>query len=90
MTKKTYIGSTGTTFKERFRNHKRSLTTEKYKNETALSMYYWKEKKQGNEPSVKWNIKTEVKGRFNWKFGCPLCNRERLKIARAKKRKIAK
>ena len=36
-TEKKYIGSCETTFKKRYRNHKQSFTTEKYKYSTTLS-----------------------------------------------------
>ena len=39
---KTYIGMTATTFKERYRNHKKSFNDIKYENETELSKHVWK------------------------------------------------
>ncbi len=40
--RKTYIGMTATTFKDRYRNHKKSFDDIKYENETELSKHVWK------------------------------------------------
>ena len=39
--KKFYIGASGTTFKTRFGNHKKSFNNYIYRHDTALSKYYW-------------------------------------------------
>ena len=39
--RKTYIGITATTFKDRYRNHKKSFDDIKYKNNTELSKRIW-------------------------------------------------
>ena len=40
--KKAYIGVTGNAFKERYRNHMKSLKNQKYVNETKSSKFVWK------------------------------------------------
>ena len=83
-----YVGSTGNSFKTRYALHKASLTREGHKNPTTLSSYYWEQRNKGYQPQIKWTIIKEVRGQYNQKYGCPLCNRERLEIARADKRKL--
>ena len=39
--RKTYIGVTATTFKDRYRSHEKSFDNIKYKNDTVLSKYVW-------------------------------------------------
>ena len=52
---KTYIGSTGGTFKARYNNHKYSLNN-KNANSTALSSYVWAQKDSGKECVITWKI----------------------------------
>ena len=85
---RTYLGSTGNSFKTRYALHKASLKNEAHKNPTTLSSYFWEQCKNGNQPQIKWNIVKKVRGHYNQKHGCPLCNRERLEIARANKAKL--
>ena len=85
---KIYIGTTGSDFKERYRNHKTSLTNEKKSKSTELSKHYWKLKKEGKTPTIKWSIVTEIRSKYSLKNGCTLCNTERYSIAYADKRKL--
>ena len=55
-TVRTYIGSTATTFKARFGNHKASMTHEKKACQTELSRYIWRLKQSGAEFEVDWKI----------------------------------
>ena len=80
-----YVGSTGRSFKDRYTKHKASLKHRNSDVPTTLSTYYWKEKDQGNEPTIKWSIVKEVRGRYTLRNGCPLCNREKLEIAKINK-----
>ena len=50
-----YIGSTTTTFKDRYSNHKKSLNHERYNHETALSTFIWANNLQ-QQPKIKWQI----------------------------------
>ena len=45
---KTYIGMTATTFKDRYRNHKKSFEVIKHDNDTELSKHVWKLKLDKN------------------------------------------
>ena len=85
---KTYVGSTGSTFKTRYGLHKASLTHEKHGNPTALSTYYWEEVRKGHTPTIKWSIVKEVRGKSSTKNGCPICNTERVEIARSDQEKL--
>lgn len=85
---KCYFGSTGSTFKVRYGLHKASLKHQKHGNPTALSTYIWEEREKGNTPEIKWSIVKEIKGKYSQKNGCPLCNREKLEIARSNKKKL--
>lgn len=47
-----YIGSAGTTVKNRFANHKESFHHEKYKSSTELSKEFWKLKRKNNNKKL--------------------------------------
>ena len=51
---KVYFGITAGLFKERYNNHKKSLTNAKYAKETELSKYVWNLKENGKSFSIKW------------------------------------
>ena len=85
---KIYVGTTGSDFKERYRNHKVSLTNEKKSKATELSKHYWKLKNEGKNPTIKWSIVKEIRSKYSLKNGCTLCNTERYAIAYADKKKI--
>ena len=53
---KCYLGSCETTFKERFRNYKKSFNHLKHKNSLELSKEFWEMKKNNGTPKVKWKI----------------------------------
>ena len=80
--KKIYVGSTGNTFKERFRTHTATLKNKDHPSSTALSKHFWKTKSEdGKNPSVKWSIIGKTNATVNERFGCMVCNLERLAIA---------
>ena len=55
---KEYIGMTATTFKERYRNHKRStcINNERHATDTELSKHVWKLKTSGKPFKIYWSI----------------------------------
>ena len=53
---KTYIGSTETSFKTRYGNHKQSLEKCAKSTQTSLSKYVWELKDQQVEHSIRWQI----------------------------------
>ena len=53
---KHYIGMTANSFKERYRNHKKSFTNATYMNEAELSKYIWKLKQNGRPFTLTWSI----------------------------------
>ena len=81
--KKTYIGSTETSFKLRFANHKQSLEKSDKSTQTSLSKYVWELKNQQVEHTIKWEI---VKRSSPYKCGtriCDLCLSEKFFILTA-------
>ena len=52
---KVYIGVTANSFKERFRNHTKSIKNERHGNETELSKYIWKLKRAKRSYDIKWS-----------------------------------
>ena len=53
---KTYIGVRANNFKTRYRNHCKSLSNRRYKNETELSKHVWQLRDSKREFTVKWKI----------------------------------
>ena len=51
---KTYVGSTGTTFKARLYNHRSSFLDRAKEHQTALSTYMWKMKDENKKPEITW------------------------------------
>ena len=80
---KTYIGSTETSFKTRYGNHKQSLEKRAKSTQTSLSKYVWELKDQQVEHSIRWQI---VKRSSPYKCGtriCDLCLSEKFFILTA-------
>ena len=78
--KKVYFGSTQGTFKQRYYNHKTSITREKYKHSTSLLLVEIKNR-QGIDPILKWEIVKKChKFRASNRY-CIVCNEEKLSIA---------
>ena len=83
---KVYIGSTSTTFKERFRNHKKSIVNPLYASNTELSKYVWSLKEKNKEYNIKWDIVKQVPSYKSGGKQCSLCSNEKLYILKAMKR----
>ena len=77
--KKYYVGLSETTFKQRYRNHKKELNHAKYQNSTELSKYIWKLKCDKINFTIKWSIVERVNGNAN-SMRCNLCLTEKLWI----------
>ena len=77
--KKYYLGLSETTFKERYRNHKKESNHSKYQNSTELSKYIWKLKRDKIDFTIKWSIVERVNGNAN-STRCNLCLTEKLWI----------
>ena len=52
----TYVGLTATEFKDRYRNHKKSLKNKNYSSETSLSVKVWELEKKKTPYKLKWRI----------------------------------
>jgi hypothetical protein len=74
--KKFYIGLSETPFKDRFRNHTKSIKNKRYENETLLSKYVWELKEKSIEYNINWSILKTIKSKLNSKK-CSLCLMEK-------------
>lgn len=79
-----YIGSTDTTFKERFANHKMSFRHEKYSNRTELSKHVWELKHADQDFNIEWNIIQHASAYSNISKQCQLCLTEKFLISEAR------
>ena len=84
---KEYIGITAGPFKERYNNHKKSLTHAKYAKETELSKYAWNLKETGRLFTIKWSIIKCVPAYIAGGRSCNLCLEEKLLIMKSNKEK---
>ena len=82
---KHYIGSTDTTFKKRYANHKASLNHPSKANQTALSSYIWQLKRTSVNYHITWEILQHAVAYTNKTKSCNLCTSEKLLIATADK-----
>ena len=85
---KVYIGSTSTTLKERFRNHKKSIANPLYATNTELSKYVWSLKEKNKKYNIKWDIVKQVPSYKSGGKQCSLCSNEKLYILKAEKGSI--
>ena len=80
IVEKIYFGLCESSFKERYRNHTRSLRLQSYSKNAKLSkLYVWESKSVNKGPFIKWRIlkKVYAKPRFNY---CKLFLIEKLYI----------
>ena len=81
LTTKQYLGSTGNTIKQRYRNHKSSFNKINKRHATELANYIWNLKDNNNtDYKIKWEVLNRTKSKFNTKFGCKLNNLKKNKI----------
>ena len=74
-----YLGLSGTSFKDRYRNHVRDFNNEIHCNKAGLSKYVWDLKRISKEPRVTWTIVCKVYGNTKRNF-CRLYLKDRLLI----------
>ena len=84
---KVYIGITAGPFKERYNNHKKSLTNAKCAKETELSKYAWNLKENGRSFCIKWSIIKLVPAYTSGGRSCDLCLEEKILILKSNKDK---
>ena len=84
-TPKVYIGSTETSFKQRYANHLTSFRHEKHEHRTELSKYIWKLKREGKIFRVSWDILKRAFAYSCVSKRCDLCLTEKLMILSADK-----
>ena len=80
--RKTYIGMTSTTFKDRYRNHKKSFDDIKHENDTELSKHVWKLKLNDKQFNINWSILSRANSIKAGGKICNLCLEEKLQILR--------
>ena len=85
---KHYIGITANPFKQRFRNHQKSIRHEIYSNETALLSHIWKLKRNKRPYKIKWSIIRKAGSYIPGATNCNLCSTEKLSILKANRNTI--
>ena len=81
---KIYIGSTETTFKKRFANHKNSFKDPKKRNATELAKYIWDLKDSNTNHKITWNIAAKSTPYRAGTRKCNLCLTEKTHIIKEK------
>ena len=80
---KFYIGATAGEWKKRYRNHVKSFTNCKYRDETSLSIHNWKIKETLDQfPKIEWSIVKSCQPYSTISKKCSLCLNEKLHIIR--------
>ena len=69
---------------ERYRNHIKSFTHEKYSNETELSKHIWHLKQNKTDFTIKWSITKKSISYTGGSKRCNLCLEEKLNILKEK------
>ena len=77
---KEYIGMTATTFKTRYRNHKKSFNYTRYEKDTALSKHIWELKRSNKSYTIIWSILKRASSYQPGRTRCNLCIEEKLCI----------
>ena len=73
---------TATTFKDRYRNHKKSFEDIKHENDTELFKHVWKLKLDKKQFSLYWSILSRASSIKAGGNSCNLCLEEKLQILR--------
>ena len=84
---KLYIGSTATSFKERYGNHKSDCKLEHRRHATKLSGYVWSLKDMNKPSSIQYRIKESAPAYSPVTDRCRLCLVEKLEILLADEKK---
>ena len=84
---KSYIGSTATTFKERFGNHKSDCKLEHRRHATKLSGYVWELRDKNLQATLNYKIKESAPAYNPVTDKCRLCLVEKLEILLADEKK---
>ena len=72
-----YIGLTGTTFKQRWSNHKTDMNLVTKNNSTSLSAFVWKLKEKGIEYYISWKVMAQASPFCEGSKKCNLCTTEK-------------
>ena len=79
-----YIGLAASTFKERFRNHVKSFTHTRYKNDTCLSKEVWNLNRRKITFDLSWSVLGKAASYNPENRFCKLCNLEKTMILTSK------
>ena len=82
---KFYIGSTSTTFKNRYNNHEASFNNKLKQHNTELSYYIWELKEANKNYNLKWEILCRTKTKPKNNKTHRLCSLENYEIEKIKK-----
>ena len=74
------MGSTSTTYKSRYRNHKESFNNKLKRHGTELSNYIWELKDANKIYNLKWEMLCRTKTKPKNNKTCNLCNLKNTKI----------
>ena len=75
-----YKGSTSTTFKNRYNNHKASFNNKLKRHNTELSNYIWELKETNTNYNLRWEILCKTKTKPKNNKTCHLCSLEKYEI----------
>ena len=76
---------TAGTFKARYANHKKSINSPRYSNETELSKYAWKLKQSNRPYTIKWSVLSHVSPYTAGANSCNLCLEEKFYLMKSHK-----
>lgn len=86
---KTYVGSTGRRFKDRYYEHTQDIKHDKKTQRTELAKFIWTLKRKNEEYTIKWKLLKKLRNRaVEIPRTCSLCNWEKIEIARVKKSRL--
>ena len=88
--KRVYYGSCMGSFKERYRNHRKSFQNRRYREETKLSKWIWELKEKNKQYEIAWDIVKKCVPYKPSSKNCDLCLSEKLCIVRGNKTMINK
>jgi hypothetical protein len=73
------------TFKARYANHKKSINSPRYSNETELSKYAWKLKQSNRPYTIKWPVLSHASPYTAGANSCNLCLEEKFYLMKSLK-----
>ena len=81
-----YIGSTTTTFKDRYRNYKTNFNNKQKRYSTELLNDLWEIKYKNTDYNLNWDMLCRTKTKPNSSNTCKLCSLERFEMEKLDKK----